>query len=848
MGAAGGAGGAGKAGKAGKPGRAMKRGRSFAPLAALALAALVGCGSSAGDDGRKADDGTGGDTTEAPGGETPGAVPGLAEGELRERPWEVVSNKGETYLANVFYADASQNEQVMPWMIDGRAVIDRLVYPTLGNPNLYVKDDPTDELTMVLRIEPNAFDHLAPTPGATVAGEPSELSLKQDDQNGFAFFLVARSARAQATESGIAQSAKSGVYAVKPKKIQINAEPDDMPASLKQRKTLRFVFDQAALAGVPAGLYDARFEVKKAGQIYANVFEYQYNAVRVFDHVSDEYTALNVTDTQVSVGDEYKSLTADKLDDFVDAVNANGAPEVKTAAFITFNGDLHNGGSPGTLRQRSVASTYNGEAKRILGALKRLNLPIFLTAGNHDGYASLGQAPSAVVTVDAKLGDNLQKVVEEQNNHAWPDFKWSNYAAFLAKTDNQRDGLHKDIYTGSFERKTGATYQAAFSEVPRQDRNMVLYDGFHQWQKTYGPLYASWSFGKNRYVSMNTYELRQHRRTGWGMYTVNYGGGVGNTQMEWLDRELARSVLTREDVTLLLHHDPRGGHKGVDLGYYFPMLRYQSVQQSTINYLFNEVFTPLVCKNDDITLSVNQRESCLHDGLQEWMGPDEDFEKVGAGYYMSGVELLSRVARNPQVRTLLVGHAHLNSLEMMQQGDVLVPNRVNLDAASAKRIEALETANPVRRFAWQGELTATATAAADVAAKKMIADSSDDAPIAHSTFTDYRKRLDAQLALATASMPRTLEAPASGPRELAIIRMTSAADLTSQKYGADKMFGWSVLHVTKQAAGTPRINRITFMIHSGPDAFSKITTIDVDRTKSLTARGAGNPVDALFDW
>ncbi|MDB4935888.1 MAG: hypothetical protein JWP87_2860 [Labilithrix sp.] len=814
--------------------------RWLRPLAAIGIAALVGCGSSADEGSTKDDPST--ERGNEPGDGTSSTIPGLDTKELRERPWEVVSNKGETYLANVFYADASQNEQVMPWMIDGRAVIDRLVYPTLGNPNLYVKDEANDELTMVLRIEPNAFDHLAPKAGPSAAGEPSELSLTQDEQNRFAFFLVNHSARAQATESPNAQKAAGGVYEIVPKKIQINAEPADMPSALGARKTIRFVFDQAAMKGVPAGLYDARFEVKKAGAVYANVFEYQYNSVRVFDHASEEYTALNVTDTQVSVGDEYKSLTADKLDDFVDAVNANTEPAVKTAAFITFNGDLHNGGSPGTLRERTVASTYNGEAKRILGALKRLNLPIFLTAGNHDGYASLGRAPSAVVTVDAKLGDSLQKVVEEQNNHAWPDFTWDKYAAFLAKTDNTRDGLHRDVYTGAFKRGVGDTYEASFAEVPRDDRNMVLYDGFHQWQKTYGPLYASWSFGKNRFVSMNTYELRQHRRTGWGMYTVNYGGAVGQTQMEWLDRELGRSRLTNEDVTLLMHHDPRGGHKGKDLGYYFPMLRYASVQQSTINYLFNEVFTPLICKQDDITLSVNDRESCLHDGLQEWMGPDEEFEKTPNGFYLSGIELLSRVAKNPQVRTLLIGHAHLNSLEVMQQGDELVPNRVKLDDKSPARLESLETANPVRRFAWQGEL-------AHGGAKAAFDDTVAEAPIARSSLNDYRIKLDAQLSRATANMPRTLEAPASGgARDLAIIRMTSAADLTSQKYGADKMFGWSVLHVTKQAAGAARINRVTFMIHTGPDAFAKIKTVDVDRTKSLAARGAENPVDQLFDW
>ncbi len=61
------------------------------------------------------------------------------------------------------------------------------------------------------------------------------------------------------------------------------------------------------------------------------------------------------------------------------------------------------------------------------------------------------------------------------------------------------------------------------------------------------------------------------------------------------------------------------------------------------------------------------------------------------------------------------------------------------------------------------------------------------------------------------------------------------------------MYGWSVLHVTKQTA-TPRINRVTYMIHQGPDAFAKVSTVDVDRTKSLGARGPTNPVDQLYDW
>src|SRR5690606_30615535 len=96
----------------------------------------------------------------------------------------------------------------------------------------------------------------------------------------------------------------------------------------------------------------------------------------------DEYAVVNVTDTQFSVGDVYDSRTKEKLDQLVQFVNTTNDPNVRNAKFITFNGDLHNGGSPGSLRQRPVAHTYNDEAKGIVGTLKYLPMPIFLTVGN----------------------------------------------------------------------------------------------------------------------------------------------------------------------------------------------------------------------------------------------------------------------------------------------------------------------------------------------------------------------------------------------------------------------------------------------------------------------------------
>ncbi len=836
-------------------------------LTVLGVASIIaGCGSDGGSDGGQDPTNTG-DVKPNGGGDNASDVPDLPASALNERPWEVVSRKGESYLTNVFYADPSENEQIMPWAIDDTHVqIDRLIYPTIGNPNLYVKSDNEDEVVLVLRIEDNAYDHLLPSRAPEGNGSPlSAVTLKQDDDNAINFFLVAKSARS-AAESPSAQQEGAGIYKIKPTKILQNPEPADMPQRLKARKTLRFVFDKAAMQGVPAGLYDTRFEVTKAGKVFANVFEYQYNAVRVFDSMDDEYTAINVTDTQVATGAEYTNLTAAKLDDFVDGVNAEQSPDVRKAAFITFNGDLHNGGSPGSIRQRIVAKTYATEAKRILNALKRLDMPIFLTAGNHDGYAATGQVPGLIKTVDAKVGDSLQKVIDEQNAKPWPDYSWNAYNDFLTKTASTPGGLHRDIYAGAFKRSVGETFSASFAEVPRSDRNMVLYDGFYQWQKTYGPLTASWTFGKNRYVSMNSFELRQHRRTGWGMYTVNYGGNISKPQLEWLDRELLRGKNASQDVVVLMHHDPRGGHKGLDYGYYSPTLEYRDIAQSTLNYLLNDKLVPLVCKQPDFSLSIDERESCLHDGLQEWMAPDEELDKDGNAYYMSGIDLLKRFVKSPHARTLVLGHVHFNSLEVLQSGDVLVPNRLSMDAPAQRATATIEAANPVRRVSWEDRLAPPSAAPAawraiqtdarpdamlDPANIALAANTHDiKTSLDRDSFVSWRSDLAAMLHNATPNTKSTLIAGTEdgGSRELAVLRFTSGADLTSQTYEKKEMFGWSVMHVTKQT-DVPRVNRVTYFIHNpSTKTFSKVTTIDVDRTKSTPMRGATNPVDVLFDW
>jgi hypothetical protein len=302
---------------------------------------------------------------------------------------------------------------------------------------------------------------------------------------------------------------------------------------------------------------------------------------------------------------------------------------------------------------------------------------------------------------------------------------------------------------------------------------------------------------------------------------------MSHEQLAWLDREIARAHIASEDMVLLMHHDPRGGHKGKDFGYYFPVITYKGFEQSAINYLVNDKLSPLVCKLDDVQLTVQDQDGCLHDGLQEWMAPDPDFDKEGAAYFMSGIELLQRINKAKEIRTLLIGHAHLNSMEVLQHGDTLVPGRVAMDADSKQRLVWLEGANPIRNHAWAWDRRHTTSLLPEVEA--------------------WRTRLDVLLDQATPVPMRTLTDD-GGPRELAILRLTSNADLSSEKFGTQSMYGWSIMHVTKQAAGIPRINRVSYFIHTGADAFAKVETVDVDRTKSIASKAQDNRVAQLFTW
>ncbi len=828
---------------------------------------LTACGSDTpGGGGPGGDDD---DDTENPGGSSGAqSSSGSASTTLAdELPWEVVTEQGETVLPFLFYAEPSQNEQVMPHTVDGHAQINRLVYPTFGNPNLFLRDDDKDSLLVVLRVEESAYDQLAPTLGGQVPGKQrSYLELTQDVKNHLAVWLVPRGGRAQYT--ALSQvipggNGNSRLFPITPSEIQLDPIADDQPESLSRRRTLRLIFRKDALANVPADLYDLRFELLQDGRAAVGddaspVVEWQYNAVRIYDDSADEYEVLNVTDTQLSMGDVKTGDPRTHLKNFVEYVNTSTDPAVRDAKFITFNGDLHNGGSLLTIRQNAVANTYRNEAAFILTTLKELRKPIFLTPGNHDGYAATGVAPSAIVTADNTVGTTLTDVVNAASPSPWPDFKVDRYQAYRNAVANSPGGFANDLYVGSFVRRAGErTFGKAFvQEIPREKRNMVLYDGFHQWQRTYGPLNYSFQFKNNHYITLNSFDLRQHVRSGWGMFTVNYGGGISAVQEEWLRRELASH--TEDDIVLIAHHDPRGGHKGTDRGYYFAQLAYTNVQQSMANYLLQEIWNPTACNSLPgwARPESTTDEECLHDGLQEWMGPNlkydclaTEMDESGAckpelfanplehAYRFDAYRFIDVLAQTANIRTLLLGHTHMNTLEVLQSGEVLVP--VQFTDEQLRGFASLEVQNPARGYAWQSELSGQTPADYDPAA------------LQEAQIEARMKQLRALYEGAARGSSQNLGGDAN--RELVVLRTTCTAALTTQKnVGGDKAVGFAVLSLFRNAdargQSLPQVNRARYYQSNPSTKFSVLGEIDIPRTQAVGQSAASNPLRALFKF
>ncbi len=192
---------------------------TFVSIATLAIA----CGSGDGDSGS----GDGQRQARRPARSLEQAARLGRPGRRREARREALGGhqqQGRDYLPNVFYADASENEQIMPWAIDGHVQIDRLVYPTLGNPNPLHEE--RSQRSVHDRPPHRGRRLRAPRPQARAHRRLDALAppRRQRRRQRLHVLLIPRGARENNTESKLPISSGNGtgVFRIYPNEVLVN--------------------------------------------------------------------------------------------------------------------------------------------------------------------------------------------------------------------------------------------------------------------------------------------------------------------------------------------------------------------------------------------------------------------------------------------------------------------------------------------------------------------------------------------------------------------------------------------------------------------------------------------------
>lgn len=259
------------------------------------------------------------------------------------------------------------------------------------------------------------------------------------------------------------------------------------------------------VAGLPCRLFDLR-AVWGPTSLDA---ETQPNAVRIFERITGTERVVFCGDTQ------YHLSNNACFERFIDRMNR--APEV---AWIAVIGDIcdNNVGGPWNIIKLAAGAEpgpvhchYFHEFRNAHAYLSRLNKPVVLVAGNHDGMAAYRE---------------------------------------------YREGQPSDVYLGP------------------DPQNDVAYDGLHYYRRTFGPLCFRFDWHKTRYFSLNSFELTREQRLGYHAIVANWGGWVRPERLSWLKRELEDAAAKGLHKVFLMHHDPRGGSVGQSLGRYHVLRRY----------------------------------------------------------------------------------------------------------------------------------------------------------------------------------------------------------------------------------------------------------------------------------
>lgn len=258
------------------------------------------------------------------------------------------------------------------------------------------------------------------------------------------------------------------------------------------------------ITGKAFRLFDLRLQWEDAKEV-------QPNAVRIYERITGNEKVVFCGDSQYHVDN------AVCLERFIGRINS-----LEDIAWVALIGDVcDNGVRSGmnilklslSAKPSPVHSYYATEyADTARKLLPKLNKPLVLVPGNHDGM---------VAYEDYRRG-------EPTNAYLGPDPK-----------------------------------------------NPVAYDGLHHFRRSFGPLFYAFTWHRTRYLCANSFELDRHERLGFHAVVANWGGWMRDEQLSWVQEELEQASAAGMYNVMLVHHDPRGGCLGKSLGYYSEMRPYQ---------------------------------------------------------------------------------------------------------------------------------------------------------------------------------------------------------------------------------------------------------------------------------
>jgi predicted phosphodiesterase len=137
---------------------------------------------------------------------------------------------------------------------------------------------------------------------------------------------------------------------------------------------------------------------------------------------------------------------------------------------------------------------------------------------------------------------------------SWNIFKDAGFPCFMVPGNH--DGYATVIPTGL---------------LPLDDPPGKLYrDGLNYWRQYVGPLYYSFDYGRFHVIAVNSYGGSAKRRNGYHFVVVNWGGHMGQEQLDWFERDARAATQAGKEILVFLHHDPSKKPTGNKRAYPIP--------------------------------------------------------------------------------------------------------------------------------------------------------------------------------------------------------------------------------------------------------------------------------------